>query len=581
MNDDSLFVFGGIFTPEHIAHEARSALSGLSHANLITPFDPSPGQPVTVHAHSSATAGIREVTVYYTTNGHDTREGVAVNAALVDTAWDSLVRSYVDHWKAVLPSQPAGTQVRYSVVGRSIRGELVEADAHTDRPPRFGYDVDTLAAPSWIDDAVIYQIFVDRFADGDNPVTPRASISDPYAGNLDGITAHLDYLSDLGINVLWLTPIFEAETYHAYDALDYERIADRVGGEPALRHLVDAAHRRGIRILLDLAANHVSYHNPRFLDAQRSEDSRYHDWFRWIAWPDSYHSFTDAHPYLPQLNTWNPAVASYLAGVASYYLTDVGVDGFRLDHAHGPPHVFWSGFRSATRHVAPDSYTVGEVTLEPDALRKYQGRLDGCLDFPVLAAFRAFFIDQSLDAAAFDAFLNRNNRFYQQDFSRPTFLDNHDMNRFLWVAGNDKDLLRMAAVCQFSQPQPPIIYYGTEIGLSQSQDVSEGGHEAARLPMPWDNQDKELLAFYQALIRARHSHPSMRGGERHALVVDDGLYAYLCTRGQDRVVVALNRTESTRDIDLPFDGTSLLTGSPVSASLTLEPGASALIGDHR
>jgi cyclomaltodextrinase / maltogenic alpha-amylase / neopullulanase len=147
---------------------------------------------------------------------------------------------------------------------------------------------------------------------------------------------------------------------------------------------------------------------------------------------------------------------------ATYWL-DRGLDGFRCDYANGPSHAFWSAFRAATRAAKPDSITLGEVVETPELQRTYQGRLDGCLDFLLLQGLRQFFAFDVMTASAFDGFLQRHLAFFAGDFVLPSFLDNHDMNRFLWVVRGDVRRLKLAALCQFTLPHPPIIYYGTNV----------------------------------------------------------------------------------------------------------------------
>jgi glycosidase len=153
------------------------------------------------------------------------------------------------------------------------------------------------------------------------------------------------------------------------------------------------------------------------------------------------------------------------------------------------------------------------------------------------------------------------------------------MNRFLWAVRGDARKLRLAAVCQFSLPQPPIIYYGTEVGLSQEEDVAEWGFEACRLPMLWDGrEDPELLRFYRILIRARHAHPSLRFGRRRILLLDGDGYAFACEDGEDVTVVAINNSGLTRRVSLPdVTGTDIFTGMAIKGGCTLGPWQAILV----
>ena len=186
----------------------------------------------------------------------------------------------------------------------------------------------------------------------------------------------------------------------------------------------------------------------------------------------------------------------------------------------------------ATRKARPDSATIGEVVDTPALQRTYEGRLDACLDFVLLQALRGFFAFGDRTATEFEAFLRRHLAFFGDDLVLPSFLDNHDMNRFLWIVGGDARRLKLAALCQFTLPGPPIVYYGTEIGLSQQRDVRSAdgsGHpEESRLPMPWSAQDLGLLGFYRRLVAARREMGSLWRGARRTIAIDDeaGLLAY-------------------------------------------------------
>ena len=178
--------------------------------------------------------------------------------------------------------------------------------------------------------------------------------------------------------------------------------------------------------------------------------------------------------------------------------------------------------------------TLGEVVETPALQRTYEGRLDGCLDFLLMQALRRFFAFRASTAGELDAFLRRHLAFFGDGLALPSFLDNHDMNRFLWVVGGDTRRLRLAAMCQFALPGPPIVYYGTELGLSQRRDVRDedgSGHpEESRLPMPWDDADASLLAFYAELGRLRRAIARLWRRPREVIALDDeaGLYGWRC-----------------------------------------------------
>ena len=375
-----------------------------------------------------------------------------------------------------------------------------------------------------------------------------------------GITARLDYLSELGVNCLWLTPIFPAPSHHGYDPTDYFAIEPRLGSAADFQALVAAAHGRGLRVVLDFVANHLSRQHPAFVAAQADPASPTREWFFFRDYPQTYEAFYDV-PDQPVVNTDQPAVRDYLIRSAQHWL-QLGCDGFRLDHAHGATHGFWSALRAATRAVKADAAIFGEITDTPALMRSYTGRMDGVLDFPLLELLRGFFVFQSIGVSQLDRALQQHFAYFGSELVLPSFLDNHDMNRFLWSVGGDTRRLKLAALCQFTLPQPPILYYGTEVGLSQRQGL--GRLEEARLPMLWDEQqDRDLLDFYRRLIQLRRQTSGTWSGPRTTVVVDDeqGLYAYRC----GAYLVALNNQD--RDAAVACPATELILSTDPGVDL--------------
>ena len=263
----------------------------------------------------------------------------------------------------------------------------------TDPPgtQTFTFHVDRLAPPDWARNAVIYQIFVDRFYPGDGrDWLQTEDLRDFYGGTLWGVRDKLDYIEALGATCIWLTPIFPSPTPHGYDATDFTRIEPRVGGEEALRAVVEGAHARGIRVLLDYACSHVSSAHPFFVDALNDPASPYRDWFYFDDSPLGYRAFFGVAS-MPTLNVAHAPVREHLIDVARMWLREFDVDGYRLDYASGPGPDFWADFWAACKAEKPDSFCMGEVVDAPDVQRRYVGRLDGCLDFHLTDALRKTF----------------------------------------------------------------------------------------------------------------------------------------------------------------------------------------------
>ncbi|HZD10919.1 MAG TPA: alpha-amylase family glycosyl hydrolase, partial [Candidatus Binatia bacterium] len=255
------------------------------------------------------------------------------------------------------------------------------------------------------------------------------------------------------------------------------------------------------------------------------------------------------------INLEHPAARAHLLRAAAFWSGDIGFDGYRLDYALGPSHDFWTDFRAAVKGTRPDAWLFGEVVEAPPVQLSYDGRLDGCLDFLLMQALRDTFIFGTMSVAALDGFLRRHHAFFPEHFSRPSFLDNHDVDRFLWLARGDKRKLKLAALCQFTLTGSPIVYYGTEVGLSQERDVvQKQGHilEESRLPMLWgEAQDQELHRFYRRLIDFRRSHPALWRGQRETAHVDGtaGTYVYTCRDEHETIVVALNASDEARTVE--------------------------------
>jgi cyclomaltodextrinase / maltogenic alpha-amylase / neopullulanase len=550
------FIFGALSTREGRVRRARTLHVGLQHAELLRPIDPRPAEAITVTVYAGLGIALQAATLHYTLDGAAPEPNTPATLHLAmqrdSSQWDTLAWAYVETWSAIIPGQPAGTRVRYMITAIADTGAVLacphvnlsapELRRHPEAfdqrylhrllrspaPQVYEFNVDDLVIPHWLRAAIIYQIFVDRFApDPDRALADGSDLSGFFGGTLRGIIDRLDYLSELGVTCLWLTPIFPAPSHHGYDPTDYFSIEPRLGSEADFRALIDAAHQRGLRLVLDFVANHISRRHPVFVAAQQDPASPYRDWFFFRRYPDEYEAFYDV-PDQPIVNTDRPAVRDYLIGAARHWL-NLGCDGFRLDHAQGATHAFWSAFRAATRNAKPDAATFGEITETPAVMRSFAGRMDGALDFQVLELLRGFFAFQSITASEFDRALRQHYAYFDTALVLPTFLDNHDMNRFLWSVGGDTRRLKLAALCQFTLPEPPIVYYGTEVGLSQRRPV--GRLEEARLPMLWgDRQDHDLLAFYRELIAWRRQTTEVWSLPRETVLVDDArsFYVYRC-----------------------------------------------------
>ncbi len=533
------FTFGKLISDELKLSNHRADRAGLQHQHRISPLDPAPGETVTVHLRSTSAPAIERAALHFTTDGSDPRQendsAQTVEFRRVRTEWDTLVWDYISHWQAELPAQADGTLVTYYIRGWTDTGALMYADyplaeervQHATmqffgsiaadavftpspppaKPPLFCYHVDRIVPPEWAKSAIIYHIFLDRFYPGDGGAWQQTSdLKGICGGTLWGVRDKLDYLAQLGINCLWLSPTWASPSNHGYDVADYERVEPRLGGAAALRAVVEGAHTRGIRVLLDLVANHLSNEHPIFLDALQNEDSPYRDWFTFDArYRHGYRSFFNVKT-MPKINLETPVARDWMIGNAIKSLQDFDVDGFRLDVAAGAGPNFWTQARPRLRAIKSDCLLLGEIIDTPTYLRMYSGRLDGCLDFSLNEALRQTFAWQSWDEQRMRAFIASHRRYFDADFLLPSFIDNHDMDRFSHIAENDNEKLKRAVATQMRLSNPPVILYGTEVGLRQPISTRGNTLDACRVPMVWDErQDADLLAFYQREIQRRKS----------------------------------------------------------------------------
>ncbi len=561
MND---FIFGTLATEELRRARVQLLRGGVTHYVRRFPRDPKPDQAVRVQLSSGPSHPGERAWVYWTADGSDpvgiggkAEQGFCLPLERTKTEWDTELWGYLQYFEEDIPPYPAGTVVRY----RLSLEEYGAGEVFADQGAYHSYFVDDDPAPTWSKEAVIYHVFVDRFNPGEGHSWSRpASLSGFFGGRVAGVTQKLDYIAGLGANTLWLSPIFPSPTHHGYDATDLFDIEPRLGNKSDLKRLLDEAHRRGLRVLLDFVPNHWSSRHFTFQQAITDPHSPYRDWYTFTHWPDRYATFFGVRS-LPQVNLRHAAARKYMLDAASYWL-DFGADGYRLDYAIGPAFDFWADFRKETRRARPDCWTFGEIVDPPDVQLNYEGLLDGALDFMLLEAFRQAFAFGQWSGERLAGFLERHEAAFPSSFSRPSFLDNHDMNRFLWAAGGDKRRIKLAALCQFTLAGAPVIYYGTEAGLSQERDIRQGKRaimEEARLPMLWEQMvDKELVEFYTALVSARKAHPAIWQANRRTILARADCFAYSHDEEGSRLITVLNLGLDKNHFTIPS-----LSGKPV------------------
>ena len=361
------------------------------------------------------------------------------------------------------------------------------------------HEADVHREVNWAREAVLYQVFVDRFYRGDERADKgyvnlewgeRPNPKSFAGGDLEGIRKKLDYLQEMGFNALYLTPIFASRSNHKYDTRDYFRVDDMFGGERALEALAKDVHSRGMRIILDAVWNHCSRENALFADVmEKGKASDYYDWFliegdKPDAERGNYEHFAGC-TYMPKFNTSNRAVQEYLIGVSEHWMGRYGIDGWRLDVADEVSDTFWRRFREAVKGRNPNVILLAENWQNGSAWLRGD-EYDGAMNYPLTKACLDYFVYDRYDARdmaeRLSNLLMRNTM--PANHMMLNLLDSHDTERFLTLAKkNGKDersLINALAVLFFSYGMP-CVYYGTEIGM-------EGGYDPdCRRTFDWDS----------------------------------------------------------------------------------------------
>jgi len=605
--DQDIATAPGDLPLEMVVKRSITAKRQFRHDGQLVPNSPGPKDRVLIVAHAGAMLPVQSAFLRFRAYTPDSETEGVVEMTRRPVEHHTLAE-YVRPWHGEIPAFADGTRVSYSIDGLLTDGTTIACqDGHglwfNYKPSlsstAFGYLVREQAGiPDWLRGSTIYQIFVDRFADKNGEQLRGTSLRDPIGGNLAGITTRLPYLDELGIGCLWLSPIGPAPSYHRYDATDYFSVDPRLGTYDDLVALTTRAHELGMRVILDFVPSHMSSNHPFFLEALQNEQSPRKDWFVFYEWPHSYRSFLEMSPTMPSIRTNSREARDYLIQSAVYWI-GAGIDGIRLDHAIGHGSDFWAAFQHELTKIRPDVVTIAEATDTGDALRRYGSTLTAILDFPLARALRSTFAADAWDVASFESFLSAYEEYMEDAPGRASFLDNHDMDRFLHVAEQRSDRLALAALCILTLSQPPVIYYGTEVGMSHDHPISDTtgeGDALARQPMQWNQKswNRELHAFFTKLIRLRSVSPALHSGSRQTIVADSltSFFAYSKTavnvddnghQSTRPFVVAINLGEHNQDIELEHSYLSLLgfpatafTERDISHRFTL-PGGSGLL----
>lgn len=427
--------------------------------------------------------------------------------------------------------------------------------------------------PQWAANKVVYQIFPSRFAATqpvDKELWYKAPITpvDDLHGNLRGIIEHLDYIKDLGIDVVYLTPIFKSNSCHKYDTIDYYQVDPSFGTTEDLKELVQKSHERGMKVVLDAVYNHSGREFFAFQDIlEKGEKSKYLDWYfidelpprgEWGEIPN-FKCF-GYYGGMPKLNLKNPEVEKYITDVACYWIKECDIDGWRLDVGDEISHFFWKNFRKAIKAVKKDMLIIGEIWhyagdfLEGD-------EWDTVMNYPFYLNLIDLLADEKINVSQFVQNLGYlkgrlNKKCYPLMWN---LIDSHDTARFLHLCNDNKKKQHLAAAFQLLLPGMPMVYYGDEYAMPGANDPD------CRRGMYWDEeyQDKEMYNWYKKLMQIRKTHACIVEGEMIETITNDDEDTIVMIRknGEETIVMLFNCGSSVKEFNEYAEKYNLLTDS--------------------
>ena len=425
--------------------------------------------------------------------------------------------------------------------------------------------------PDWAANKVVYQIFPSRFAASQPvdkklwykaPITPM----DDLHGDFRGIIDHLDHIQDLGIDVIYMTPSFKSNSCHKYDTIDYYEIDPSFGTKEELKELVQKAHDRGMKVVMDAVFNHTGKEFFAFKDIlEKGEKSKYLDWYyidelplkgKWGEIPN----FLCFGYYggMPKLNLKNPEVEKYITDIACYWIRECDIDGWRLDVGDEISHFFWKRFRRAIKAVKKDMLIIGEIWhyagdfLEGD-------EWDTVMNYPFYLNLIDLLADEKISVSQFVQNLGYlKGRLHKKCYPLMwNLIDSHDTARFLHLCKDNKKKQHLAAAFQLLLPGMPMIYYGDEYAMPGANDPD------CRRGMYWDEeyQDKEMFEWYKRLLQVRKAHTCIVEGELAESITrdEDETIVLIRKNGEETIALIFNCSNHTKEFKEYAQKQELLT----------------------
>ena len=492
-----------------------------------------------VYRIRSARGDLKRVTLYYGDTACRVTPILFTPVPMEKVAGDLLH----DYWQVIVDS-PYNRVYYYFEMDDGVETRLYYGDIFTDHlvddrsqyfKLPFNHRADIAKVPDWVHDAVVYNIFPDSFATSHKYISLEPAeidyngqtVKGKLGGTLRGVADNVDYLKDLGINCVYVNPIFAAGEYHKYDLLDYFHVDPCFGGDEVFREMVNVLHANGIRVIIDGVFNHCGWYFFAFDDVVKNQEkSRYCDWFYHLEFPVERPETPDIYPsyacfayerMMPKLDTANPDVRDYFCKVGRYWVEEFGIDGWRLDVASEVDDAFWR--ESANHWLQGDMF-------------------DSAMNYDFRKHCNLFFAEQSIDAADFAGRItNMLMRYRVQTVpAQLNLLDSHDVSRFLSLCNGDTFKYKLAILFMMTFVGMPTVFYGDELGI---RGVSE---EEYRHPMLWKGGDTDLQAFFKKAIAMRRELIALRRGIFRMVSAekDSALLVFSRCYGKETVTVAIN-----------------------------------------
>ena len=484
-----------------------------------------------------------------------------------------------DHWGITLEAPYHRLKYTFEVIGsdgtsvvvgdRAISGDVDKAimeDGSYFKVP-YCHEIDMVKTPEWVKHTVWYQIFPERFANGDKSNDPQGvkawnpedhpGREDFYGGDLQGVLDHLDYLKKLGVNGLYFCPIFKASSNHKYDTIDYLQVDPAFGDKDLFAKVVNEAHARGMKVMLDAVFNHLGDQSMQWQDVVKNgPSSRFASWFHINEYPvepyrdplkgegsPKFDTFA-FEKHMPKLNTANPEVQDFLLEIATYWVKYFDIDAWRLDVANEVDHHFWKRFHDELVKIKPDFYIVGEIWHS--ARPWLQGdQFTGVMNYPYTLQIEDHFFKHKMNAKDLSEHLTDQLMMYPDmvDQAMMNMLDSHDTARILTLAKDNQDLALQAVAYEFVQPGVPCIYYGTEMGMSGDNDPD------CRKPMDWSKLEGPVWQRVHELVKFRLDHSdTLNKGTVKLTVTEKGLLKVERT-GKEIIKAYYNTSKHNVEID--------------------------------